>query len=304
MGPRPDPYPTAMHVVHRTGGHPQRCVALETTLLLHGIPKTAAPALHAELVELCAHAGATAVLAGIVAGVPVVGLNDAELGDLLAAWHVAKANTSNLGVLMHRKSHAATTVSATMELAASAGVRVFATGGLGGVHKGFGDAWDVSADLNAFTRFPVAVVASGVKSLLDVESTREMLESLGVPVVGFRTDAFPAFYRRNSAAAVDARFDDERELAAYLEQELTRTGRGVVVCNPVPPDHEIDEQAWTGWLREAEHRLKSSGVRGRAVTPAVLGALHEISDGATLRTNLALVRDNTALAARIAAAWA
>lgn len=292
-----------MHVVHRTHGRPRRCVALETTLLLHGIPKSEAAALNAELGAICTREGAHPVLVGVVSGVPVVGVNDTELTEMLQAWHVAKANTPNLGALMQRRVHAATTVSATMELAAAAGVQVFATGGLGGVHKGLANAWDVSADLHAFTRFPVAVVASGVKSLLDVESTREMLETLGVPVVGFRTDAFPAFYRRASRASLDARFDDERELAAYIEAELTRTGRGIVVCNPIPESDEIDEKAWNGWLSEAEKRVAGAGVSGRGVTPALLSALHELSEGATLRANLALVRDNVRVAARLAACW-
>jgi pseudouridine-5'-phosphate glycosidase len=292
-----------MHVVHRTQGKPRRCVALETTLLLHGIPKSSAPALNAELTDICKQQGAVPTLVGVVAGVPIVGINDTELAELLSAWHVAKANTPNLGVLMHRQAHAATTVSATMELAAAAGVRVFATGGLGGVHKGLAHNWDVSADLQAFTRIPVAVVASGVKSLLDVESTREMLETLGVPVVGFRTDHFPAFYRRASRATVDARFDDERELAAYLDAELTRTNRGIVVCNPIPNEAEVDEHAWNGWLSKAEHQVAAANVSGRAVTPALLSALHEISEGATLRANLELVKSNVRLAATIASQW-
>src|SRR5690606_10624096 len=138
----------------------------------------------------------------------------------------------------------ATTVSATMEIAAAAGLRLFATGGLGGVHRGYAQRLDISADLAALARFPVAVVCSGVKSLLDVESTREALESLGVPVVGFGTDRFPAFYRRASEAGVDARFDDPESLAAFLSQELARTGRAVVVANPIPAADEIAERDW------------------------------------------------------------
>lgn len=291
-----------MHTLNRAGDAPHRCVALETTLLLHGIPKSGAPALNAELSAICAARGAKALLCGIIAGVPVAGLTPEELTQLLGAWHVEKANTSNLGVLLHRRSHGATTVSATMELAASAGVRVFATGGLGGVHPGLDEAWDVSADLGAFTRFPVAVVCSGVKGLLDVVSTREMLETLGIPVVGFGADAFPAFYRRESGAKVDARFDDPGDLAAYLALETRRTGRGVVVCNPIAESDEIAATDWDHWLKDALRRVPD-GTRGRAVTPALLGLLHEVSGGATLRANLALVRSNTDLAAKIAAAW-
>lgn len=277
-----------------------RSVALETTLLVHGVPKSAAPALAAQLDSLIRAEGAHPATVGVVAGRPTVGMTPQELQALLDAHAVPKANTANLGYLMHRGDHAATTVSATMELAAAAGVRVFATGGIGGVHRGYGDHWDVSSDLIALTRFPVAVVASGVKNLLDVESTREMLETLGVPVVGFHTDTFPAFYLRRSGADVDAMFDDETALAAFIAWELRRTGRGVVVCNPIPVESELPANAWHAWLEQAEFQAKATGSTGRGVTPAVLARLHEISGGATLNANLALVRSNASLAARLA----
>lgn len=286
-----------LETLNRAGPH---AVALETTLLVHGVPTAAAPTLAGDLEGIIRAHGASPATVGVVSGRPVVGMTQEELVELLASPDVPKANSGNLGVLMHSRSHAATTVSATMELAASVGVRVFATGGLGGLHKGYATHWDVSADLFAMVRFPVAVVASGVKNLLDVSGTREMLESLGVPVIGFRTDRFPAFYMRESEAGVDARFDDPAELAAYLDSELRRTGRGVLVCNPIPPESELDSAAWRGWIDRAESAVRVSGVRGRAVTPAVLGRLHEVSDGRTLEANLALVRSNADLAARLA----
>jgi len=277
-------------------------VALETTLLVHGVPQDAARPLAARLDEIVREQGGVPATVGVVDGRAVVGLNVQELGTLLDATDVAKANSANLGVLMSRGQHAATTVSATMELAAGAGVKVFATGGIGGVHRGYGNHWDVSSDLIALTRFPVAVVASGVKNLLDVESTREMLETLCVPVVAYQTDRFPAFYRRESDAGVDARFDDPGELASFLQAELRRTGRGVLVCNPIPPQHELDANDWRRWLDEATAWAVGQDATGRGVTPAVLGRLHEISGGATLRANLALVEDNCRLAGAIAAA--
>jgi pseudouridine-5'-phosphate glycosidase len=221
-----------------------------------------------------------------------------ELASLLRAERVDKINTANLGLAIHRGAHAATTVSATMELAAAAGVRVFATGGIGGVHRG--GRWDVSADLTALARWPVAVVCSGVKSLLDVESTREMLETLGVPVIGFGTDRFPAFYLRESAAGVDARFDDAAALARFVRAELGRSGRGMVVANPIPAAEAIARPEWERWLSAATAR--AAHTPGRSITPAVLAALREISGGATLRANLTLVRENARLAARLAAA--
>lgn len=277
-----------------------RAVALETTLLLHGVPRTAALDLHHDLTRLITEAGAAPALIGVLHGTPVAGLTDTELQTLLDAGDVQKLNTANLGLAIHRREHGATTVSATMEIAAAAGIRLFATGGLGGVHHNLADRWDVSADLAALARFPVAVVASGVKSIIDVVSTREALETLGVTVVGFRTDAFPAFYLRDSDAGVDARFDDEAELAAFVAAELTRTGRGIVIANPIPEPDALDPGDFARWLDAAHARASASGARGRDVTPALLAALHELSESATLRANLALVRDNTQLAARIA----
>ena len=280
-----------------------RSVALETTLLVHGVPASSARPLASELDTIITDEHASPALVGVVAGRPVVGMNTEELTQLLDAAHtgVPKANTSNLGVLMHRGSHAATTVSATMELAAAAGVRVFATGGIGGVHKGYATHWDVSSDLHALARFPVCVVASGVKNLLDVPATREMLETLGVPVIGFRTDHFPAFYLRRSEATVDARFDEPDTLASYVQAELARTGRGILVCNPIPAEDELNPDDWSRWIEQAETTARAAGASGRDVTPAVLAALHQTSLGKTLQANLALVRSNARLAARIAA---
>lgn len=279
-----------------------RSVALETTLLVHGVPPESARPLASELDSIILAEGAFPALIGVVSGRGVVGMSDQELTQLLdgAGSGVPKANTSNLGVLMHRGSHAATTVSATMELAAGAGVRVFATGGIGGVHRGYGAHWDVSSDLLALTRFPVCVVASGVKNLLDVVATREMLETLGVPVVGYQTDHFPAFYLRQSEAVVDARFDDPDALASFVGAELARTGRGILVCNPIPPEDELRADDWSRWISAAEASAKAKDASGRSVTPAVLAALHTASLGKTLQANLALVRSNARVAAQIA----
>jgi pseudouridine-5'-phosphate glycosidase len=287
-----------MDVLRRVG---PRGVALETTLLVHGVPRDQALPLARELAEVVAARGAHPAIVGLVGGTPVAGMNTAELTDMLARPDVPKVNASNLGVLMHRGAHGATTVSATMEIAAAASIRLFATGGLGGLHPLGDGPPDISADLGAFTRCPVAVVSSGVKGLLDVVGTRELLESLGVCVVGFRTDHFPAFYQRASAARVDARFDDERDLARFLRAELVRAGRGVLVANPVPAEHEIAQGEWERLLRDATAR--AVGASGRDVTPRILAALHDLSGGRTLAANLALVRSNADLAARLAALW-
>ncbi|MFZ4429678.1 MAG: pseudouridine-5'-phosphate glycosidase [Phycisphaerales bacterium] len=288
-----------MQVIHHSA---TKGVALETTLLIHGVPRGEGAKLAAELEAIVASEGATPLCVGIIEGVPVVGLSRDQLATLLAKDSVAKANTANMGVLLHRRRDGATTVSTTMECAAAAGVRVFATGGLGGVHMGYGQRLDISADLAAFTRFPVAVVTSGVKSILDVVSTREALETLGVCVVGFRTDRFPAFYLRESEAGVDARFDDERELASFVKAELARTGRGIVVANPIPAEHELPRDLWQTWLAQAVRDTADVAASGRDVTPALLGRLHALSGGRTLTANIELVKSNARLAAKLAAA--
>lgn len=288
-----------MNFISRAGPN---AIALETTLLIHGVPKGEATPLARELEVIARAHGASPALVGVFRGIPTIGLRDDELAEMLDARTVEKANTANLGLFLHRQAHAATTVATTMELAALAGVPIFATGGLGGVHRGYADRLDISADLAAFTRFPVAVVTSGVKSLLDVASTRELLETLGVPVVGFQTDRFPAFYMRDGGVGVDARFDDVLDLARFVHDELARTKRGIVIANPIPLADEINEGDWKHWLAAAVGNAKSAGSQGRDVTPSVLSELHRISEGRTLRANLALVRGNVALAARVRAA--
>ena len=276
------------------------CVALETTLLAHGVPSETALPLARKLDEIVRAEGAEPAVIGVHAGTPTAGMTADELQALLDSHDVPKVNTANLGLIMQSGRHGATTVSTTMEIAAGAGIRVFATGGIGGVHREYGTRLDVSADLTALSRFPVAVVTSGVKSLLDVVSTREVLETLGVPVVGYRTDAFPAFYIRESVAGVDVRIDDPETLARFVRFELDRTGRGIIIANPVPEADEIPEERFAMWLNRALGEAREQGVAGRDVTPFALARLHELSGGETLRSNLALVKSNAALAAQIA----
>jgi pseudouridine-5'-phosphate glycosidase len=288
--------------------HSRARVALETTLLLHGVPREESRRLARCLSEEVRAQGATPALVGVVAGRPVVGMTDADLDAMLArpAPEVRKLNTANLGPAMAAGAWGATTVSTTMELAAGAGVSVFATGGIGGVHEPV-TRLDISADLIALTRFPVAVVASGCKSILNLTATREVLETLGVPVVGLGTDDFPAFYFRRGDEAgvggvgkVDWRFDDVPSLARFVRRELARTGRGVLVCNPIPAEHEISPGDWARWLSAA--RARAGEAPGRDATPAVLAALHEVSGGATLRANIALVVHNAKVAGGLARA--
>lgn len=279
-----------------------RAVALETTLLLHGVPRPDALKLHRELNAIIRAEHAEPALIGLLNGKPTVGITDDELSTLLAASNVPKANTSNLGPLSHNKSHAATTVSATMEIAAAAGLSLFATGGIGGVHRNDAHHLDISSDLIALTRWPVAVVASGVKSILDVIATREALESLGIPAIGFQTDRFPAFYQRDGGTTADARFDDEPSLARFVRSELARTNRGILIANPIPHADEIPTAKFEQWLAQARSQAAAAGALGRDATPAILSRLHALSNGETLRANIALVKNNARLAARLAAA--
>ena len=288
-----------MTVVSRSGINP---VALETTLLLHGIPSESAMALSQELSSIIREQGATPALIGVLDGRPVIGLSDAELQYMLDQDNVPKVNSANLGVAIHLRQCGATTVGSTMELAAQARLKVFATGGIGGVHHGYGSSLDISSDLAAFTRFSVAVVTSGVKSILDVNSTREALETLGVCVVGYRCSSFPAFYLRESDVGVDVRFDELGEMAAFLDAEMKRTKRGIVVANPIPEKDAISVKDWNKWLDGARELVEKNNARGRDLTPAILAALHEVSGGKTLEANLALVKSNVRLAAQLAVA--
>ncbi len=274
-------------------------VALETTLLLHGLPRDRVNHVHAQLVSAIRGGGASPALVGIIEGDPIVGMTTAELNLMLDRDSVPKVNRANLGIVLATRQWGATTVSTTTELAHAAGIRVFATGGIGGVHRNYAARLDISADLAAIAHHPVAVVTSGCKNILDIAATREALETLGIPVVGFRTDTFPAFYQRSSGIPVDAAFQDEADLAAFLSFELERTGRGVVVCNPIPESDEIPLEQWNGWLAAAE--AGSVGRAGRDATPQILAAVHAVSEGATVEANIALARSNATLAGVLAA---
>lgn len=288
-----------MDLLIRSGPAP---IALETTLLVHGLPRDAARVLAPRLSALARARGATPVVTGLLDGAAICGLSDPELERLLAEPNVAKANTANLGVILHRRQAGATTVSTTVELASRAGIQIVATGGIGGVHRDLASRPDISADLAALARYPVAVVASGVKSILDIPATRELLETLGVPVVGFGSSAFPAFYVRDSGETVDARFDDVPDLARFISAELARTGRGILVTNPVPEGDALAPEVFAGWQAQARRAAQAAGATGPGVTPATLAELHKISGGKTLQTNMSLVKCNVDLAAQLAVA--
>jgi pseudouridine-5'-phosphate glycosidase len=280
-------------------------VALETTLVTHGLPHPQGLEAALELEEIVRAGGAVPATIGLLDGAVRVGLARAELERLATARDVAKVNLGNLAAVLASGAPGSTTVAATMSVAAQAGIRVFATGGIGGVHRDVAESGDVSADLVALGRFPVAVVCAGAKAILDLPRTVELLETLGVPVLGLGTDEFPAFYRRESGQRVDRRCDSVDELARVARAHWALgLGTGVLVANPIPAADELPraacEQALEGALAEAAER----GLRGREVTPFLLDRLRALTGGATVEANLALLRNNARVAAELARALA
>jgi pseudouridylate synthase len=279
-------------------------VALESTLLAHGLPAPRNRAVADELEAAVRANGAVPATVAVLDGAARVGLTADEL-DRVCGGDLEKLSVRDLGAAVGLGRDGATTVAATAALAAAAGVAVFATGGLGGVHRGARDTWDVSADLAALARIPVLVVCSGVKSILDVAATLEVLETASVPVLGYGTDAFPGFYRRDSGLPVPWRVDEPVQVAAVWRAHRTfASGSGLVLAQPVPADDELDAALHDRLLTEGLDLLARRGITGKDITPALLEHFHAASDGASLATNLALVRANAELAARVAVALA
>ena len=278
-------------------------VALETTLVTHGLPHPeglkAAADLEAEVVA----AGAVPASIGVLDGKIQVGLGAQELERLATSADTAKLNLSNLAARMAAGGPGSTTVAATLFAAAKVGIEVFSTGGIGGVHRGAGESGDISADLAALARYPVAVVCAGAKAVLDLPRTVEMVESLGIPVYGYGTDEFPAFYRRSSGLGVDRRFDSVDELAqAILTHLALGLGTGVVVANPIPPEHEMPLELYEHALASSLADAAAARVTGREVTPFLLERLRERTAGESVFSNRALLLNNARLAAGLARA--
>ncbi|MBV9773972.1 MAG: pseudouridine-5'-phosphate glycosidase [Gemmatimonadetes bacterium] len=283
------------------GGRP--VVALESTVLAHGLPRPRNLEVGRALEDEVRGGGATPATVGIIAGEAKVGLSDAEVERMATADGVLKLSTRDLPVAVARGSDGATTVAATMWLARRAGVPVFATGGIGGVHRG--EAHDVSADLTELGRTPMIVVCAGAKSILDLPATREGLETAGVLVVGWGTDEFPAFYSPRSGLPVDVRADGPEEVAALwrAQRELAIPGT-LLLCVPPPPEQALDAAEIDAAIGRALRRAEGEGVRGKEVTPFLLRAVAEETGGRSLETNVALLRNNARVAASVAAALA
>jgi pseudouridine-5'-phosphate glycosidase len=279
-------------------------VALESTLISHGLPHPDNIEVARESERLIRAEGAVAATVGVVAGTPKVGLDEAELELMATAGGIEKLSARDLPMAAAKGIHGATTVAATAHLAALAGIKLFATGGLGGVHRGARESWDVSADLAALARTPVAVVCSGVKSILDVPATLEYLETAGVPVVGFRTRRFPGFYLADSGQTVDWSVEDEEE-AAWVVLALAELGRsGLVIANPLAEGDQLDPETHDRALRAGLDEMERRGVRGRGVTPFLLDRFAEETGGESLRVNKKIIEGNARLAARVAVSLA
>jgi pseudouridylate synthase len=275
-------------------------VALESTVIAHGLPWPVnfQTALAAE--QAVRESGSVPATIAVIRGRPRIGLPEHLLELLAKDHHVVKASRRDLAATVLHEHHAATTVSATMYLAHQVGIRLFATGGIGGVHGDAGCTWDVSADLMELARTPVAVVCAGAKSVLDIPATLEYLETNSVPVVGYRTDRFPAFYVCTSEQPVPVRVDSPEEAARLLKLHWAMQGQGIVLSQPLDPKDGLDPDLFANWLAQAESDALAHGVSGPALTPHLLRRLAELSDGKTLEANKKLVIANARLAALIA----
>jgi pseudouridylate synthase len=279
-------------------------VALESTIIAHGMPYPGNLETARELERLIRAEDAVPATIAVLAGRLKVGLDDAALQRLAEAPDMAKASVRDLPVLMAARRDGATTVASTMRIAALAGIRVFATGGIGGVHRGAEATGDISADLTELAESPVAVVSAGAKAILDLPRTLEMLEMLSVPVIGYRCDAFPAFYSRESGLRVPARAESPAEIAAILAARWRLSDKGgVLIANPIPVADEIPAAKIEYQIAEAQQEATARGISGKDVTPFLLGRLRDLTAGESQRANVALVFNNARLAAKIAYAF-
>ncbi|MGH9712394.1 MAG: pseudouridine-5'-phosphate glycosidase [Candidatus Acidiferrales bacterium] len=278
-------------------------VALESTVISHGLPRPHNLETARETEAAVRAEGAVPATIGLLDGRLIVGLTRAEIELLASAEHVAKVSRRDLATVLNARKPGATTVAATMIIAAQAGIRVFATGGIGGVHRGAQKTLDISADLSELARTPVAVVCSGAKVILDLPRTLEALETLGVPVVGYGTSQFPAFYVQESGLALDSRVDTPQEAARIIAlQWALGMNSGIVFCNPPPAASALPRQQVESLIEAALSSAGAAGIQGKAVTPYLLEHLAKASGGQTLATNIALLINNARVAAQIAVA--
>jgi pseudouridine-5'-phosphate glycosidase len=286
------------------GGKP--VVALESTIIAHGMPYPANFEMAQDVEAIIREAGAVPATIAVIGGALKVGLTTAELKKFAVDGpEIIKVSTRDLPYVVARKLDGATTVASTMRIAAMAGIHVFGTGGIGGVHRGAEKSFDISADMMEFAESNVAVVTAGAKAILDLALTLETLETLGVPVVGYGTDEFPAFYSRQSGHAVPMRCDTPEEVANLMKAKWSMGLKGgIVVANPIPKSSEIIALEIAPVIQKAVAEAARQNISGKNVTPFLLAKLAEVTGGRSLKANLALVKHNVAVAAEIAKAFA
>jgi pseudouridine-5'-phosphate glycosidase len=283
----------------------QGVVALESTVIAHGLP----PPHNVETARECEAevrlSGALPATIGVVEGGAVIGLNDQQIQSIAELPGVAKVNLANLAQVMAARGWGATTVAASLHLANMAGIKVFATGGIGGVHRGADRSFDVSADLTALARYQVITVCAGAKAILDLPKTMEVLETLGVPVIGYQTDELPSFYSRSSGLKLDLRADGARQIAKIaLTHWQLGFSTGALVVAPVPAEDEVPAPEIKDMIDEALEEAAREGVAGRGVTPFLLSRVAAKTGGRALRANVALLKNNARIAGAIAVALA
>ncbi|GIE84259.1 pseudouridine-5'-phosphate glycosidase [Actinoplanes regularis] len=291
------------HVIRaRRDGRP--VVALESTIISHGLPHPDNLRVAREIEQTVRDNGAVPATIGMIGGELIVGLEDAQIEHLALAGDVAKLSVRDLAIAAAKRADGATTVAATSAVAAAAGIGVFATGGLGGVHREANLTFDESADLTALARTPIVVICAGVKSILDVGATLERLETLGVSVAGYGTRRFPGFFITDGGFDVDWQLDSPEQVADFIrarrDQEVSEGA--LVLANPLPTDEQLDPELHDRTLASGLALLAEQGVTGKAVTPFLLAHFHSSTDGQSLAVNVRIILRNAALAARIAAA--
>ena len=278
-------------------------VALESTIISHGLPRPENLRVAREIESVVRARGAIPATIAVIDGTVCVGLSDEQLHDIANRDDVVKASVRDLPVVLARSASAATTVAATSVIAQQAGIEVFATGGLGGVHRQARDSWDESADLATLGTTPVVVVCSGVKSILDVGATLERMETLNIVVVGYGTSQFPGFYLADSGHSVDWRVDDPAEAADVIAaRDALGVTSAIVIANPIPEADQLDPDLHDTALNDGLRQAEARGIAGKDVTPFLLDHFHRVTHGASLEANTTLVVRNAELAARIASA--
>jgi len=280
-------------------------VALESTIITHGMPYPQNLEMARNVESVIRRQGAVPATIAIMDGHLEVGVSGPALERLAqAGGRAAKASRRDVAALLASGGPAGTTVATTMQISAQAGIQVFATGGIGGVHRGAEQSFDISADLDELGRTPVAVVCAGAKSILDIAKTLEVLESRGVPVLGYRSDDFPAFWARSSGYPVDHRFDDAAAIAEVIALQFELGMGGVLVANPIPESHALDAAEIETHITEALRGAEQEGITRKHLTPFLLKRIFELTEGRSLAANIALVEHNAAVAADIATALA